>query len=143
MAIRESGEDYLETILILQKRTGFVRSIDVANELGYSKPSISRAMGILQSYGYIEVELGGQIILTESGRDKAESDYGRHLLLRKFLTETLGVSEEVYSARLSACTSCSELSGGVCAKCGCYVELRAVYRRMYCPADEDRWEELY
>ena len=53
------------------------------------------------------------------------------------------VSEEVYSARLSACTSCSELSGGVCAKCGCYVELRAVYRRMYCPADEDRWEELY
>lgn len=73
MAIRESGEDYLETILILQKRTGFVRSIDVATELGYSKPSISRAMGILKSYGYIEVERGGRIILTESGKAKAES----------------------------------------------------------------------
>lgn len=101
MAIRESGEDYLETILILQKRTGFVRSIDVANELGYSKPSISRAMGILRSYGYIEVEPGGQIILTESGRDKAESVYARHLLLRKFLTETLGVSAE--NAEEDAC----------------------------------------
>lgn len=101
MAIRESGEDYLETILILQKRTGFVRSIDVANELGYSKPSISRAMGILKSYGYIEVEPGGQILLTESGKDKAESVYAKHLLLRKFLTETLGVSEE--NAEEDAC----------------------------------------
>lgn len=101
MAIRESGEDYLETILILQKRTGFVRSIDVANELGYSKPSISRAMGILRSYGYIEVEPGGQILLTESGKDKAESVYAKHLLLRKFLTETLGVSEE--NAEEDAC----------------------------------------
>ncbi len=101
MAIRESGEDYLETILILHKRTGFVRSIDVANELGYSKPSISRAVGILKSYGYIEVKPGGQIILTESGKEKAESVYGRHLLLRKFLTETLGVSEE--NAEEDAC----------------------------------------
>ncbi len=101
MAIRESGEDYLETILILQKRTGYVRSIDVATELGYSKPSISRAMGILKSYGYIEVESGGRIILTESGKAKAESVYGRHLVLRKFLTETLGVSKKnaIYSAR--------------------------------------------
>lgn len=101
MAIRESGEDYLETILILQKRTGFVRSIDVANELGYSKPSISRAVGILRSYGYIDVEPGGQIILTEAGKAKAESVYGRHLVLRKFLTETLGVSEE--NAEEDAC----------------------------------------
>lgn len=101
MAIRESGEDYLETILILHKRTGFVRSIDVANELGYSKPSISRAVGILKSYGYIEVEPGGQIILTESGKAKAESVYGRHVLLRKFLRETLGVSEE--NAEEDAC----------------------------------------
>ncbi len=99
MAIRESGEDYLETILILQKRTGYVRSIDVATELGYSKPSISRAMGILKSYGYIEVESGGRIILTESG--KAESVYGRHLVLRKFLTETLGVSKK--NAEEDAC----------------------------------------
>lgn len=101
MAIRESGEDYLETILILHKRTGFVRSIDVANELGYSKPSISRAVGILKSYGYIKVEPGGQIILTETGKAKAESVYGRHVLLRKFLHETLGVSEE--NAEEDAC----------------------------------------
>ncbi len=101
MALHESGEDYLETILILHKRTGFVRSIDVANELGYSKPSISRAVGILKSYGYIEVEPGGQIILTESGREKAEAVYGRHVLLRKFLHETLGVSEE--NAEEDAC----------------------------------------
>lgn len=101
MALHESGEDYLETILILHKRTGFVRSIDVANELGYSKPSISRAMGILKSYGYIKVEPGGQIILTESGKTKAESVYGRHVLLRKFLHETLGVSEE--NAEEDAC----------------------------------------
>lgn len=101
MALHESGEDYLETILILHKRTGYVRSIDVANELGYSKPSISRAVGILKSYGYIKVEPGGQIILTESGKAKAESVYGRHVLLRKFLRETLGVSEE--NAEEDAC----------------------------------------
>ncbi len=101
MALHESGEDYLETILILHKRTGFVRSIDIANELGYSKPSISRAVGILKSYGYIDVEPGGQIILTESGKEKAEAVYGRHVLLRKFLHETLGVSEE--NAEEDAC----------------------------------------
>ena len=101
LALHESGEDYLETILILHKRTGYVRSIDVANELGYSKPSISRAVGILKSYGYIKVEPGGQIILTESGKAKAESVYGRHVLLRKFLRETLGVSEE--NAEEDAC----------------------------------------
>lgn len=94
MSIRESGEDYLETILILHKNTGFVRSIDIANELGYSKPSISRAVGILKSDGYITVEPSGQIVLTESGKNKAEQVYERHLMLRKFLTEILGVSEE-------------------------------------------------
>lgn len=95
MSIRESGEDYLETILILHKTTGFVRSIDIANELGYSKPSISRAVGILKSDGFINVEPNGQIVLTESGKAKAEQVYERHIMLRKFLTEILGVSEDV------------------------------------------------
>lgn len=95
MSIRESGEDYLETILILHKNTGYVRSIDIANELGYSKPSISRAVGILKADGYINVEPSGQIILTESGKQKAEQVYEKHLMLRKFLTEILGVSEEI------------------------------------------------
>lgn len=94
MSIHESGEDYLETILILHKNTGFVRSIDIANELGYSKPSISRAVGILKSDGYITVEPNGQIILTDSGKAKAEQVYERHLMLRKFLTDILGVSAE-------------------------------------------------
>ena len=101
MAIRESGEDYLETILILHRKTGFVRSIDVANELGYSKPSISRAVGILKSDGYITVEPNGQLILTEAGLTKAEQVYGRHIMLRKFLHDTLGVSEE--NAEADAC----------------------------------------
>lgn len=94
MSIHESGEDYLETILILHRNTGFVRSIDIANELGYSKPSISRAVGILKSDGYITVEPNGQIVLTDSGMDKAEQVYERHLMLRKFLTDILGVSTE-------------------------------------------------
>ena len=94
MSIHESGEDYLETILILHKNTGFVRSIDIANELGYSKPSVSRAVGILKSDGYITVEPNGQIILTDSGRNKAEQVYERHLMLRSFLSHILGVSTE-------------------------------------------------
>ena len=94
MSIHESGEDYLETILILHKNTGFVRSIDIANELGYSKPSISRAVGILKSDGYIIVEPNGQIVLTDSGKAKAEQVYERHIMLRKFLTDILGVSSE-------------------------------------------------
>lgn len=101
MAIRESGEDYLETILILHRKTGFVRSIDVASELGYSKPSISRAMGILKSDGYITAQPNGQLILTDKGLAKAEQIYGRHVMLRSFLHDTLGVSEE--NAEADAC----------------------------------------
>ena len=101
MAIRESGEDYLETILILHGKTGFVRSIDIANELGYSKPSISRAVGILKADGYITVEPNGQIVLTESGLAKAEQVYERHVLIRSFLMEDLGVSAE--NAEEDAC----------------------------------------
>ncbi len=94
MALRESGEDYLETILILHERTGYVRSIDIANELGYSKPSISRAMGILKQSGFITVEKDGEIVLTEAGLKRANEVYDRHKLLTKFLNKVLGVSKE-------------------------------------------------
>lgn len=101
MAIHESGEDYLETILILHKKTGHVRSIDIANELGYSKPSVSRAMGILKDGGFISVANDGQITLTDVGEEKAQEVYGRHLLITGFLTDVLGVSAE--NAEEDAC----------------------------------------
>ncbi len=97
MPIYESGEDYLETILLLHKKTGFVRSIDIANELSYSKPSISRAMNILKENGLITVESGGQIILTEQGRAKAEAVYERHVVIKEFLENVLKVSAETAS----------------------------------------------
>lgn len=101
MAIYESGEDYLETILILHNETGFVRSIDIANRLGYSKPSISRAMTILRESGYINVLKSGEIVFTDEGRKKAEEVYERHLVLRAFLTDILKVSPE--TANNDAC----------------------------------------
>lgn len=94
MPIRESGEDYLETILILQERTGYVRSIDIAAELGFSKPSVSRAVGILKADGFITVNPDGQILLTESGFARARGVYDRHLLITRFLHDILGVSKE-------------------------------------------------
>lgn len=100
MPIYESGEDYLETILLLNKKTGYVRSVDIANELNYSKPSISRAMGILKENGFITVENGGQIVLTDLGRAKAEQVYERHVTITAFF-EMLGVSPE--TAEHDAC----------------------------------------
>lgn len=91
--MQESGETYLETILTLGQK-GPVRSIDVAAALGYSKPSVSRAMGILRENGYIRMG-DSHIELTETGREKAEHVYERHCLLTKYLVDTLGVSEQV------------------------------------------------
>ena len=90
MALFESGEMYLETILTLSQKLPQVRSIDVADEMGYSKPSISRAMGILKAGGYIEIDKNGYITLTDSGRAIAENIYDRHNTLTKAL-ELLGV----------------------------------------------------
>ncbi|WP_087065628.1 metal-dependent transcriptional regulator [Intestinibacillus massiliensis] len=89
MKIQESGENYLETILTLERRNGVVRSIDIANELGFSKPSVSRAMGVLKKAGLIEQEAYGNIQLTEAGRARATEVYRRHLLITRFLVETL------------------------------------------------------
>ena len=93
MHLQESGEMYLETIHVLSKKLGVVRSIDICEEMGYSKPSVSRAMGLLREGGYIVVEKGGHIVLTDAGREVAEKIYNRHTLLTKFLT-SIGVDEE-------------------------------------------------
>ncbi|MBP6491948.1 MAG: metal-dependent transcriptional regulator [Clostridia bacterium] len=95
MRIQESGENYLETILILQGKKGSVRSIDVANELDYTKASISRAMGILKQAGFITVEDGGNIHLTELGHEKATQVYERHRLITEYLVNALQIQEPV------------------------------------------------
>ena len=101
MQIHQSAEDYLETILMLTQRMGRVRSIDVVNELGFTKASVSRAMSILKRENYILMEADGNIILTETGLAKANAVLERHLLLTRFLRENLGVSEE--TAEKDAC----------------------------------------
>ncbi len=93
MRIHESAENYLETIYVLQKEKGNVRSIDIATELAYSKPSISVAMKNLRQNGYIEMDKDGSIHLLEKGKEIAERMYERHMLLTSWL-ESLGVSAE-------------------------------------------------
>ena len=90
MKIQESAENYLETVLILKNKNGAVRSIDIANELGFSKPSVSVAMKNLRENGYIEVDSSGYITLLDSGRQIAEKIYERHTTLSKWLV-SLGV----------------------------------------------------
>ena len=94
MAMQESGEMYLETILILSKNSSFVRSIDVGDYMGFSKPSVSRAIGILKADGYINVSGGGAITLTPSGYDTAVHIYDRHTTLTQALIH-LGVDEKI------------------------------------------------
>ncbi|MBQ2748020.1 MAG: metal-dependent transcriptional regulator [Firmicutes bacterium] len=108
MAIYESGEDYLENILILKKEKGTVRSVDVASKMGYSKPSVSRAMHILKDAGLIDMDESGHITLTESGNELAERVYERHLVITEYLTRILGVSEE--NAKEDACKIEHDLS---------------------------------
>ncbi|NMA79845.1 MAG: metal-dependent transcriptional regulator [Clostridiales bacterium] len=93
MKILESSENYLETILVLSKRLGNVRSIDIVNELDYSKPSVSVAMKKLRKGGYIDIDGDGYITLTNTGLDIAEIMYERHKLLTRWLV-SLGVNEE-------------------------------------------------
>jgi len=91
--IQESGEMYLETIYILSEKTGAVRSIDVGEYMGYSKPSVSRAVGILKKGGYLLMDKDGYLTLTESGLAVAKKIYERHTLLTDFLIR-LGVNEK-------------------------------------------------
>lgn len=89
----ESGENYLETILLLHLHDNFVRAVDIAREMEVSKPSVSRAMGILRDGGFISIAEDGNITLTESGSEIAERIYERHQVLSQWLID-LGVSPE-------------------------------------------------
>ena len=94
MVIHESAEDYLESILVLQERLGQVRSIDIVNELGYSKPSVSIAMKKLRENGYISMAGDGRITLNESGLEIASKVYDRHKVISRLFVQ-LGVSPQV------------------------------------------------
>ena len=94
MKIHESAENYLETILVLQQRKGSVRSIDIANELEFSKPSVSVAMKNLRQGGYIEMDASGQIRLLPAGQAIAEAVLEKHRMMTAFLV-ALGVNPEV------------------------------------------------
>ena len=99
--IQESGENYLETILLLEMRNGTVRAVDIANELGYSKPSVTRAMGVLKKAGLVDQELYGTIQLTEAGRKRANEIYDRHVLIKEFLMTVLSL--DARTAETDAC----------------------------------------
>lgn len=94
MVLRQSGEDYLEAILVLSEENGSVRSIDVAQRLGYSKPSVSRAVSLLREGGYLAPERDSRLELTEEGLRVAREIYERHQLLTDWLV-SIGVPEEI------------------------------------------------
>lgn len=107
MKLQESGEMYLETILILSQKKGTVRSIDISEEMNYSKPSVSRAVGLLKNGGFIRVDKNGYITLTEDGRYVATRTYERHQILSAFFV-SLGVDEEIATedaCRIEHCIS--------------------------------------
>lgn len=93
MHLQESGEMYLETIYILSKKNRIVRSIDISEYMGFSKPSVSRAIGLLKSGGYVAADQEGHLTLTEEGLTIANKIYERHTLLRQFLM-AIGVDEK-------------------------------------------------
>ena len=100
MKLYESGEDYLEAVLMLQKKNGMVRSVDLARHMGFSKPSISHAVGVLKDGGYLLVDGDGYLHLTDAGKAVAEKIYERHRFLKEMLTG-LGVPQE--TAEEDAC----------------------------------------
>lgn len=101
MALLESGENYLETILVLTKKNGSVRSIDIADAMQFTKASVSRAMSILKRDNYIIMHPDGSILLTKEGLKKATAVYDRHVTLTRFINEVLGVDVEI--AEKDAC----------------------------------------
>ena len=119
MVIHESAEDYLESILVLRERRGVVHSIDIVNELGYSKPSVSIAMKKLRENGYISMSPDGSITLNESGLAIASRVYDRHKTITKLFT-LLGVSAE--AAAEDACKVEHDLSEETFGKIREFVE---------------------
>ncbi len=97
MNLQESGEMYLESIFVLSRSMEHVRAIDICEYLGYSKPSVSRALGLLRDGGYVVADKNGYLTLTAAGREVAEKIYERHTSLCKFL-ELIGVSHDTASA---------------------------------------------
>ena len=118
--LRRSGEDYLETILVLSKRND-VRSVDIAREMDLSKPSVSRAVGLLKNGGFITVDKNGYISLTEDGKKQAERIYERHTVLTEWLV-SIGVDEG--SAAENACRLEHDFSDEVFAKLKADIEKR-------------------
>ncbi|RHT70482.1 metal-dependent transcriptional regulator [Ruminococcaceae bacterium AM28-23LB] len=119
MKILESGENYLETILMLKESKGSVRSIDIVRQMNFSKPSVSRAMSLLRENGYITMDKEGWIQLTESGMEVASRIYERHRLLTKWLM-ALGVSPEV--AAEDACRMEHDISNETFEKLKAHIE---------------------
>ena len=101
MALYESGENYLETILVLKERNGKIRAVDVAAELDFSKPSVSRAIGILKKEGLVAVDESGFLELTEAGKTRAADVFDRHNIIAGYLSDILGVDE--VTAQEDAC----------------------------------------
>ena len=123
MKIQESAENYLESILMLKEEKGFVRSIDIAHHMDFSKPSISRAMGLLRENGYITMDKDGFINLTEAGMEVASRIYERHRLLTQWLT-ALGVSPE--TAAEDACRIEHDISEETFLRLKQHINLRIV-----------------
>ncbi len=96
MSIQESGEMYLESILVLSKKNPSVRAIDISEYMGFSKPSVSRALGLLKSSGFVTANEQGHLFLTQSGKEIAEKIYERHTVLTNYLT-LIGVDKETAS----------------------------------------------
>lgn len=113
MVIHESAEDYLESILVLQEQYGQVRSIDIVNHLGFSKPSVSIAMKKLRESGYISMAPDGSITLNDSGLEIARKVYGRHKVITRLFT-IMGVSRE--QAAVDACKVEHDLSAETFAR---------------------------
>lgn len=99
--LRKSGEDYLEAILFIEEEKGIVKSVDIATYLGVSKPSVNKALTILQEMGYVRKPNYSQVTITQEGRKKAKAVAQKHSALTRLLTDVLGVSEEV--AEKDAC----------------------------------------
>ncbi len=123
MNLQESGEMYLETILILSEKNNYVRSIDVGEYMGYSKPSVSRAIGLLKNGGYVTVNSEGHLFLTDDGKYVAEKIYDRHKTLTKFLVE-IGVDEE--TAAKDACKIEHDISDASFDAIRRYADLRGL-----------------
>lgn len=125
MKIQQSAEDYLETILVLFRRNGSVRSIDIVRELEYSKPSVSHAMKLLREDGYILMDESGYITLCEKGKTIAEMVYERHT----FLTDNLiGIGVDPKIAKEDACRIEHVISSETFEKLKAYVEKKTIIR---------------